>query len=105
MNADDLDVNEDDRPDPERFELGVHAALAPLIKLVGLPPMPDRTGPRVQIDVVPMIDRDQVSFSAHIAVCNAIECLGLALTFSDPTAPELVSVEDGLAAMSENREP
>lgn len=94
----------DDLPEPIRFEIGVQEALAPLIRLVGLPPYDDPDGARVQIDAEPMIDAEQVAHSARIAVCNAIQCLGLALSFSDPTAPSMVTVEDGLAAMMRGTE-
>lgn len=91
---------DDERTDSDRLQGALQHAAETLREVVGLPQRDGQHGPRVRVDAAPLIDRERVSFSAHVAACNALECIGLGLGVLDLDAPSLISVEDGLAAMT-----
>lgn len=102
MTADDL-PDFDDRPDHERLELALQECAVILRRVIGLPQRDGSSTPRVQVDPPPLVDaHDGVSCTAHLAACNALECVGFALGVldPDPDLPGMMTVEQGLAALT-----
>jgi hypothetical protein len=90
----------DERTDAERFDAAVMVAIGELVTVVGLP-QPDGTmRPRVQAADEPLVSLDRVPAEAFRAACEAIAQLGIALSHSVPGGAPIVSVEDGLAALT-----
>jgi len=97
------DLFDEERTDSERLEHAMHECAIILRAAVGLQDPaanPDALTPRVQVDADPVVSLEAVSLSAFLAACNALQCLAFGLSVMDLDTPTIVTVEQGLAAIT-----
>lgn len=86
-----------------RLETALLEACEALMEVVGLAENPaDSYGPRTAVNGV-LVDRDEVPLSAWRAAVFALDVLSIGYGVMDPEAESVVSVEEGLAAMTRER--
>jgi hypothetical protein len=105
VTADDL-RDFDEGADADRLDLALQECAIVLRRVIGMPAIDGHLEPRVQVDPPPIIDaRHGVAFAAYCAACNALSCVAFGLGVTDLDAPELMTVEQGLAAMMQGDRP
>lgn len=83
-----------------RLEAALLEAAEALMEVVGLATNPtDSYGERIPVSGS-LVSRDEVPLSAWRAAVFALDILSVGIGVMDPEAESVVSVEDGLAAMT-----
>lgn len=83
-----------------RLEAALLDAAEALLEVVGLPENPaDSKGPRIPVSGS-LVNAEEVPHAAYRAACFALEVLMVGMGVMDPEAELMMSVEEGLAAMT-----
>lgn len=83
-----------------RLEAALFDAAEALMEVVGLALNPaDSYGERIPVNGS-LVDREEVPLSAWRAAVFALDILSVGIGVMDPAAESVVSVEDGLAALT-----
>ncbi len=87
----------------DRLEAALLAAAEALMEVVGLAANPaDSYGPRTPVSGS-LVSRDEVPVSAWRAAVYALDVLSIGYGVMDPDTDSALSVEDGLAMLTEGR--